>query len=131
MYFCVDCERYFEERKFYYETHGLDTPPYERVRICPNCGSDNYYYFETTVEKTEIIENLLCAIMKINRLSDGICNLFGCDAANEDLAETFGILQEMVEDMFDFMDVSVQKKLLNLKDENTLQEILDYLKGGL
>lgn len=22
----------------YVEKHGLDTPPYERIAVCPNCG---------------------------------------------------------------------------------------------
>ena len=28
----------FQEPKHYIETHGLDTPPYERFTVCPHCG---------------------------------------------------------------------------------------------
>ncbi len=131
MYFCVDCERFFENKKFYYETHGLDSPPYERIGICPNCRGDNFYKFDNTIEKIEIVENLLWAIMRLNILTEQIEGLFGSAARNENLEEVFGILQEMVTDMFDFMDIGIQKRILNLNNKKDLQKILLYLKGGL
>ena len=38
MYLCLDCGRLFEEPKRYVETHGLDSPPYEMSKGCPDCG---------------------------------------------------------------------------------------------
>ena len=46
MYICESCERVFEEFDFVVEKHGLDTPPYEMIAVCPHCGStdcDDYY----------------------------------------------------------------------------------------
>lgn len=37
-YVCLDCCCTFNKSKLYVETHGLDTPPYERISGCPNCG---------------------------------------------------------------------------------------------
>lgn len=28
----------FQEPKYYIETYGLDTPPYEHFTVCPHCG---------------------------------------------------------------------------------------------
>lgn len=38
MYVCLECGRLFEEPKRYIETHGLDSPPYEASKGCPDCG---------------------------------------------------------------------------------------------
>lgn len=47
MYRCESCGCEFAEDEFDFviETHGLDTPPYERIAVCPSCGSDNYEEF--------------------------------------------------------------------------------------
>lgn len=39
---CHECDRRFEEPDFVIERHGLDTPPYERMAVCPYCKG----YFE-------------------------------------------------------------------------------------
>lgn len=46
-YICNVCENEFteDELDFVIETHGLDTPPYERIAVCPHCGSDDYEEF--------------------------------------------------------------------------------------
>lgn len=41
MYCCTDCKKEFEYVEIVFETHGLDTPPYERLRRCPFCHSVN------------------------------------------------------------------------------------------
>ena len=38
MYRCTDCKKKFRKGKVYFEKHGLDSPPYERFIICPDCG---------------------------------------------------------------------------------------------
>ena len=38
MYLCLDCGYIFSNPKTYTETHGLDTPPYEKYLACPVCG---------------------------------------------------------------------------------------------
>lgn len=38
MYICLDCGELFEEPCKYVETHGLDSPPYEKYMGCPHCG---------------------------------------------------------------------------------------------
>ncbi len=37
-YICLECGALFDEPKKWVERHGLDTPPYEEHRGCPNCG---------------------------------------------------------------------------------------------
>jgi len=41
MYCCTDCKAAFEYVEIVFETHGLSTPPYERIKRCPFChGTD-------------------------------------------------------------------------------------------
>ena len=39
---CHECDRRFEEPDFVTERHGLESPPYEKMAVCPYCKS----YFE-------------------------------------------------------------------------------------
>ena len=36
-YQCHECDRRFEEPDIVIETHGLDSPPYEEIGVCPYC----------------------------------------------------------------------------------------------
>ena len=38
MYICKDCDRIFQYPRLWTETHGLDSPPFEKWRGCPYCG---------------------------------------------------------------------------------------------
>lgn len=38
MFICLDCGCVFDEPKYWIETHGLDSPPYEEWDGCPSCG---------------------------------------------------------------------------------------------
>ena len=41
MYYCTDCEKEFEYVEIVFETHGLSSPPFERIKRCPFCHSVN------------------------------------------------------------------------------------------
>ncbi|MBE6781262.1 MAG: DUF2116 family Zn-ribbon domain-containing protein [Ruminococcaceae bacterium] len=43
MYCCTDCKKEFEFVEVVFESHGLDTPPYERRHRCPFCHSGNFF----------------------------------------------------------------------------------------
>lgn len=38
MLICTECGRTFERPQEAVEQHGLDTPPYEKISMCPFCG---------------------------------------------------------------------------------------------
>ena len=42
MYTCIDCGYSFKETKTITEKHGLSSPPYETINVCPACKSENY-----------------------------------------------------------------------------------------
>ncbi len=42
MYRCTDCEKVFISARTVFETHGMVSPPYERRKVCPVCGSENF-----------------------------------------------------------------------------------------
>ena len=43
MYECTDCGQRFEKPAYYYEKHGLDTPPYEKIAVCPTCKGSHFH----------------------------------------------------------------------------------------
>lgn len=53
MYRCESCRSLFDEDEFDFvtETHGLDSPPYENIAVCPHCGAD--FYTEVNEEDLE------------------------------------------------------------------------------
>ena len=130
-YFCSGCERFFERTETRYETHGLDTPPYERYGVCPYCGSTNFCEFNSLTEKIDVAEELLWVIMWLNTLGDNVCRIFGENSNNRELSNSVATLSDKIFEMFDFTKVSMQKRILRLNDEKELNRILLYLKGGL
>ena len=57
MYKCVSCGAILAEGEFEFvtETHGLSSPPYESIAVCPYCGSDDHeeYYGENDEEEED------------------------------------------------------------------------------
>lgn len=47
MYFCYDCLREFDAPKEVEEKHALDSPPYEKIFVCPFCYS---HYFTNKIK---------------------------------------------------------------------------------
>lgn len=130
-FFCKGCSRLFDTPKIYDENHGLDAPPYERVAVCPVCRSDDFLKFDTVIEKTEVAEKLLPAIMHLNRYFNTLNDVFGADIKNDNLADGVETVVELIYEMFDFMDVNMQRKIFEMESENDVNKILTYLKGGL
>ena len=64
-YECNHCGRNFDEPDFITETHGLETPPYEKIAVCPYCKG----YFE------EMYECKICgAFATEEQLTLGVCD---------------------------------------------------------
>lgn len=42
MFICNDCGCEFEKSDLLTEKHGLDSPPYEKICVCPKCKSTNF-----------------------------------------------------------------------------------------
>lgn len=130
-FFCKGCNRLFDTPEIYDEKHGLDAPPYERVAVCPVCSNDDFVGFDVAIEKIEIAEKLLPAVMHLNRYFNMLKNVFGADIKNTDLADGVETVVELIYEMFDFMDVNMQRKIFEMESENDVNKILMYLKGGL
>lgn len=130
-FFCSGCERIFDTPEYYDECHGLDSPPYERVAICPECRSDDFISFDTVTYKDEVVEKVLPAIAALNRLSGNLSDIFGNSMDNNDLNEGLGLLTELVCEMFYFMDVDIEKRLMNMSTDNDVDKLLMCLKGEL
>lgn len=130
-FFCNRCKRYFDEMKIYEERHGLDTPPYERVAVCPECNGDDYFKFDCLIEKQDVAEKLLPIIMKLNRFYKSLTDIFGKNILNSDLSDSVEMSVELIVEMFDFLDIDIQKRILNMGNNAEMERIFMYLKGGL
>lgn len=128
-YFCNNCKRFFCEPRRYEEQHGLDAPPYEVVVVCSRCGSDDFKEFDTDISKFEVAEGLLRVTAFINKYVGNLKNLYGMNLKNEELDEASGLINEMICEMFDYMDVDIQNKLFKICTKNEVEQILTCLRG--
>lgn len=129
MFFCRDCGDMFDTPSSYEERHGLDLAPYESVAICPHCGSDNFSEFESSVEIIEIAEHMVPMILGLNKYVNELENLYGTEIKNSNLLDCIDSSTEFLADLFDFMDIDLQRKLLKMKNENEADKMLMRLRG--
>ena len=74
MYKCLDCKNIFDVPSKVCDTHGLDTPPYEKYDACPECAGA----FEETSECD------LCGFeFGKSELGEGICEKCAVELAYE------------------------------------------------
>ena len=66
MYKCMNCGSVFDDPDYYYETHGLDNPPYEQMWGCPDCKGD----FQETFFKNHETWAFACCYMSIHLSSN-------------------------------------------------------------
>lgn len=71
MYKCKNCGGVFEEPKFYTETHGLDSPPYENWTGCPSCSGA----YKGAIQCDQCGEYIVGEYIKIN---SGVCICENC-----------------------------------------------------
>lgn len=131
IFFCVDCQKTFDIPTFFEEKHGLDSPPYERIAVCPKCRGNNFLKFDALIEKTEVAERLIPCIMSLNKYVNAIKDVFGLEVKNIDLDESVDILAEFINEMFCFVDSDVQRKIFEMDCEDDVQTILMHLRGEL
>lgn len=67
MYVCKECGYEFTAPVKTFERHGLDTPPFETVYVCPCCKSTDYKKQNSTYCRC-------CGAKIINRESDYCCD---------------------------------------------------------
>lgn len=130
-FFCNECQKTFDIPTFFEEKHGFDSPPYERIAVCPKCKGDNFLRFDTLIEKTEVAERIVPCIMRLNRYVNAIKDVFGFEVKNIDLDEGVDILAEFINEMFCFVNSDVQRKIFEMGNEKDVQRILMYLRGEL
>ena len=130
-FFCEGCHKYFDEAKFYYEKHGQDSPPYEKIAVCPICNGDNFLVFNTSVEKIDIAEKLLPAIKNFNLYIENLKNIFGDNIKNNVLFDGIEIVVELISELYDFLGVDMQRKILKMTDDKEMYKVLMYLKGEI
>ena len=130
-FFCRDCGSVFDTPSSYEETHGFEYGPYESVAICPYCNSDDFVEFEPSVEKIEVAEQIVPIILKLNNYVSELENLYGIEIKNSDLLDSIDNAAEFISDLYDFMDLDLQRKLLKMKSETEAEKILMSLSGGI
>lgn len=130
-FFCRRCKRYFDAPKYYEEKHGLEYPPYEKIAVCPKCESDDFSKFDSYIEKLEIVERMLPVIVKLNRYNNELMDVFGNKISNKNLSDSLEIIIELVIEMFDFLEVDMQRKIIKIDNDTDMKRIYTYLVGGI
>lgn len=73
MLICTECEALFEQAKVMYETHGLDSPPYEELLLCPCCGGSNIHHTHRCDVCGEWITGSYIKTLAGNRICENCC----------------------------------------------------------
>ncbi|MBR4099773.1 MAG: hypothetical protein IKK55_02155 [Clostridia bacterium] len=76
MYICLECNTVFENPKPLTETHGLTSPPYEVLYVCPACKGTNY--------KPQEIKYCHCCGARLNASRKRYCST-ACENKGEKL----------------------------------------------
>ena len=101
MFRCLECGEAFEETLEIIETHGLDTPPYEKRFVCPECKSNRYKPFtKDSISRRQVIDRLIDIMQKLNIFEHKISEAFNScatddtelDYARRELFELFTVL---------------------------------------
>ena len=114
-YKCLECGHIFEEgeQAVLEETHGLDTPPYERWYVCPICNGS----YEETVR---------CAICGAehleNELSGGVC-----DECIDEYRKDFNACYQI--SFGETEEIKINALLASLFDVGDIEQILkEYIR---
>lgn len=76
MFYCINCKQEISQLKRVYETHGLNTPPYEERVCCPYCNSENFVELNRSVsEMIDIIDDYF-----FENFSDEELNVLGIES---------------------------------------------------
>lgn len=126
---CKRCKKHFKVPQFYEERHELDSPPYERVEICPYCSSGDFFEFEGMIEKTAVAEQLLPVITMINKYINSIKNVHGNGFKNEELFGGVGSLAEFVSELFYYLPAEIDRKILTVDTKKECDNILMHIRG--
>lgn len=128
-FYCKSCKSFFDKPKFCEERHGLDSPPYEKIAICARCGGDDFVKHNNFVEKIEVAEKILSALMYLNRYCNALSDIYGISLKNDELNCSVEIMVEAISEMFNFLDNDDERQLFKFCSEGELQRILIRLKG--
>lgn len=128
MFRCDNCKRRFRDAHIVEETHGLDTPPYERVAVCPFCESTDFNEFDPSVEKIEVAQKLLEIILGLNRYTTALKDIYGAQMSNSDLENALGTAAEYISELYDFLPSSVDNAIIHVSSESEAQRILKFLE---
>ena len=130
MFRCLRCGKEFEEPNTYEETHGLDTPPYERVAVCAHCSSVDFVEWNPNVEKNEVSAKLLEAIAALNRYMSNLGDLYGKCFCNDDLNTAYGVATEMIDEMYDeFISVTTSRDITRISTNKDIEQVLAVISG--
>ncbi len=110
--------------RLHQERHLLDTPPYERVEVCPFCGAGDFFEFDFYVEKSEVAICLLPIITELNRYVADLKGLFGEGCDSRVLSNCIARLAELLFELFDYIPVSLERRILKCDSNSECESIL-------
>ncbi len=78
MFRCLECGEKFREPIELIETHGLDTPPFEKIYVCPKCKGHGYKpLVRDSISRREVLDKLVDIMRLLNTFELAVCEVFG------------------------------------------------------
>lgn len=77
MFRCLECGAKFKETLELTETHGLDTPPFEKRYVCPECRGSSYKpLIKDSISRRDVLDKLIDIMQALNEFEYAVCDLF-------------------------------------------------------
>lgn len=75
MFKCFECGDKFNYTLEITETHGLDTPPYEKRYVCPRCKGSGYKpLVKDEISRREVLDDLVDIMKALNEFKYAVCD---------------------------------------------------------
>ena len=107
MYKCNNkkCGHIFEYAHTVKEIHNMNIPPFERIAVCPNCGSDDFSEIRNVdkrIDKIDVAQTVIPALAWLHNFRDRLLESTGIPIdSDNDLNDNIWKLQDMLIDMVD------------------------------
>ena len=127
MYHCTDCGKNFDEVEIVEERHNLDTPPFEKIAVCPECRGTSII--------TVRAEHCRCCGMRLSAnktdyCSDA-CRIRGKKLWKRESARRRRYTENSIVKVTALLNEYNHKNKTNMSYGNFVAKVLPKIKGGV
>lgn len=137
MFKCLECGNKFSETLEIIETHGLDTPPFEKRYVCPHCKSSNYRpLIKDSISRREVLDKLVGIMQALNEFEYAVCDALSqtaLDGTKFDIArdEMFNLIINVAGENEFELPSDIDIKIFGAHSNATAQKLFYILTNNI